>query len=88
MRTTLTIDYQTAQSLKQIALESGKTLKQVINEALRAGLQQSLSPQPRRYRLKPASLGVPRSEMDLAKALRLADSLEDETLTRKLEQRK
>jgi hypothetical protein len=88
MRTTLTIDDQTAQSLKQITLESGRSFKQVFNEVLRAGLQQSQSPQPRRYRLKPASLGVPRSEMDLAKTLKLADSLEDEALTRKLEQRK
>ncbi|CAG0975918.1 hypothetical protein ANRL3_01805 [Anaerolineae bacterium] len=40
---------------------------------------------PHPYRLKPASLGLPSPGIDLDKALRLADELEDESLTRKLQ---
>jgi hypothetical protein len=88
MRTTLTIDDQLAASLKQAAHDSGKTFKQIVNETLRAGLRpQGLAPAGR-YRLEPASLGLPRPGIDLDKALDLADTLEDEALARKLEQRK
>lgn len=88
MRTTLTIDDQIAERLKQAALESGKSFKQVVNEVLRAGLQAPKGTQARRYRVRPASLGMPKPGMDLNKALHLADALEDEAITQKLEQRK
>lgn len=41
-----------------------------------------------RYRLAPASMGVPRSGMDLVRALALAGDLEDEAIAVKLELRK
>ena len=87
MRTTLTIDDQLMASLKRVALESGKSFKQVVNETLRAGLQPRGAP-ARRYRLKPASLGHPHPTADLDKALSLAEALEDEAIIQKLEQRK
>lgn len=88
MRTTLNIDDKTLAALKKAALRSGKPLRQVVNEALTLGLRELRQPQPRTYRLRPASMGNTRGGADLDKALRLADLLEDEAVAAKLEQRK
>jgi hypothetical protein len=88
MRTTLTLDDQLARDLKRVAHESGKPFRQVVNEALRAGLRALDRPEPQPYRLRPVSMGQTRSGIDLDKALQLADELENESLLRKLEQRK
>jgi hypothetical protein len=88
MRTTLTIEDSIVSELKKRALETGKPFKQVVNEALLTGLRQKPVSKSHAYRLKPASLGVPSSGVDLDKALRLADELEDVSLRDKLEQRK
>ena len=61
----------------------------MVNEALLTGLQQqNAAHKPRAYRLKPASLGAPLPGVNLDKALRLADEVEDISLRAKLEQRK
>jgi hypothetical protein len=79
MRTTLTIDDRIARDLKQIARRSGKPLKVVVNETLQAGLAASQDgKKPKRYRLRPVSLGAVRQGIDLDKSLALADVLEDE----------
>lgn len=44
-----------------------------------------LAPAPRPYRLQPVSLGGVLPGVDLDKALRLAESLEDEAIAQKLE---
>ena len=89
MRTTLTIEDRIARDLKQLAHRSGKPFKVVVNETLLAGLAAvEERPKPRRYRLRPASLGGVREGVNLDKALALADSLEDEQLAQKIEQRK
>lgn len=88
MRTTLTIEDSLASELKKRALETGKPFKQVVNEALLAGLQQRVVRKSQIYRLKPASLGAPLVGVNLDKALLLADELEDGSLRAKLEQRK
>ena len=89
MRTTLTLDEQIARALKAAAHRSGKPLKQVVNETLRAGLAAGHSPgRSRPYRVKPASLGGALPGFDLDKALRLADALEDQEIARKLALRK
>lgn len=89
MRTTLTLEDRIARELKEIAHRSGKPFKAVVNETLRAGLaERQKAGKPKRYRLRPASLGSVRSGVDLDKALDLADSLEDEELIRKTELRK
>ena len=88
MRTTLTIDDQLLADLKQVARTSGRPFKQVVEEALRSGLAAIERPAPVPYRLEPASLGQPRVEIDLTKALALADALEDEALRAKLDQRR
>ncbi len=88
MRTTLTIDDEIALSLKDIAHRSGRSFKQVVNEALRKGTHALENPESQPYRLSPASLGPPRPNINLEKALSLADELEDDAIAMKLELRK
>ncbi len=89
MRTTLTIDDSTAKKLKQIAHDSGKSYKQVVNETLRRGLAAAKIREPApTYKLKPSSMGGLAADFDLDKALALADYLEDEEIAEKLGRRK
>ena len=89
MRTTLTIDDATAKALKELAHRTGRSFKHVVNETLRAGLaRQRGRPEARPYKLEPASLGGVCAGIDLDRALRIADALEDIELARKLELRK
>jgi hypothetical protein len=84
----LTLDDDVARELQRIVRKTGHPFKAVVNDALRAGLRAGAAPAPRRYRLTPASLGGVAADVDLNRALRLADSMEDEALVRKLELRK
>ena len=88
MRTTLTLDPDVAADLKRRARRSGRPFRDVVNEALRIGLRTQTAPAARRYRLHPVSLGGVAPGIDLDRALRLADALEDEAIARKLEMRK
>ena len=89
MRTTLTLDKDLAHALREEARHSGRPLKRIVNETLRAGLAARKAPAARRrYRLRPVSLGGVLPGVDLDKALRLAEALEDEAIARKLELRK
>ncbi len=77
MRTTLTIEDNTAARLKDLAHESGKSFKQVVNETLRRGLENGQPAQRRKaYKLKPVPMGEPRPGYDLMKALALAGHLQ------------
>lgn len=89
MRTTLTVDDSIIAELKRRAHESGRSFKEVVNEALRAGLEQGgAAPQRRPYQVPTARLGPPRPGIDLDKAITVAGALEDAELARKLELRK
>jgi len=88
MRTTVTLDADVAADLKRRARRSGKPFRQLLNDALRAGLRVVDAPPPRSYRIEPVSLGGPVPGIDLDRALRLADALDDEAVSRKLELRK
>ena len=88
MRTTLTLEDDVVAALREKAYRSGAPLQKVVNEALRIGLREAGTRPPRRYRLKPSSLGGALPGLDLDRALRLADALEDVELARKLELRK
>ena len=59
MRTTLTLDPDVAEKASAAASELKKPFKQVINEALRIGLEQLGKP-PRRkpYHMKPHRMGL------------------------------
>lgn len=84
----MTLDDDVAALLKERARRQDLPFKRVVNDALRAGLSRTGSGRPRRYRLKPASLGGPLPGIDLDKALGLAGTLEDLEIARKLELRK
>jgi hypothetical protein len=83
MRTTVTLDPDVEAKLKATMRERGVSFKAALNDALRAGLS-GCPPVARRYRMPTGKLGV-RPGIDLDKALRLADELEDEEIIRKLE---
>ena len=87
MRTTLTLDDDVADALRRVAHETGQPFKQVVNDALRAGLVPRQPGSPRTTPEVPSfDLGL-RPGLDLTHARRTADELEDAEIVRKLEQR-
>jgi hypothetical protein len=89
MRTTLTIDDNLAGVLRKKAYESGKPFKEVVNRALQAGIQaEHALPRSRPYKIKPVSLGGVLPGINIDKALRLADEIEDMAIAGKLRLRK
>lgn len=81
MQTTLTLDDEVAEELKEVADRAGKPFTEVVNETLRKGLHPADALSPKPYRLETFSLGV----RDIDKARHMADALEDEEIARKLE---
>ncbi len=74
--------------LRDKAHQTGSPFKEVVNKAIRAGLEQIDKPrQIRPYKCKSYSLGYP-PRADLDHALDLADRLESEEIARKLSLRK
>lgn len=69
MRTTLTVDDQVLAALKEAAHRSGKPFRQVVNDALHAGLQELAQPSPHPYRLQPADMGPVRGRLRTHKRL-------------------
>jgi hypothetical protein len=89
MRTTLTLEDHIAKRLQEKAHQTRRPFKDVVNEALALGLGVMDRPhEPVVYRVSPASMGAPRPEVNLEKALALAEKLEDEAIALKLEARK
>jgi hypothetical protein len=86
MRTTLTIDDALLRQLRQKALDSGKPFKQVVNDTLRAGLNQAPSSIREPYHCPTFSIGALAPGVDLTKANQLAAALEDELLIENLRQ--
>jgi hypothetical protein len=82
MRTTLTVDDDLLAKLKQRARDRGVPLRQVVNEALRAGLDPRTGAR-RPYRVPKLKLRA-RPGVDLDRALALAGELEDREIVRKL----
>ncbi len=59
MRTTLTLDTDVAELTRQAAAKLGKTLNNIVNEALRAGLDQVENPpKSKPYRTKGKAMGL------------------------------
>jgi hypothetical protein len=77
MRTTVTLDPDVDTLLRKEARRSGVPFKQVLNNAVRAGLR-SLKQRNEGFSPLVFDMGEPR--VDLVKAAALADSLEDEEL--------
>lgn len=77
MRTTLSLDDDVAVLLDRVRQSKKAGLKQVVNEALRQGLQQMIEPPKRRasYHTRPVSLGrcLAGSLDDVSEALAMAE---------------
>jgi predicted transcriptional regulator len=86
MRTTVTLDPDVVQQLKELARRRNVSFKVALNSAVRAGLAAERG-QPRPYQVPARAMGL-RPGLDLTRALRIADALADEETARKLEQRK
>ena len=84
MRTTLTLDPDVAQRIEQEVRRKGKTLKTVVNDALRTGLglaQEKRSSRP--FRVKPHDFGF-KPDINLDKINQLVDELEAREVLGKL----
>lgn len=86
MRTTVDLDPDVDARLRALSKERGVPLRVVINEALRSALHPSQRA-TEAYVLPTRRLGL-RPGVDVDRALRLADELEDTEVARKLELRK
>lgn len=84
MRTTLTLERDVADRLKQEIRQSGKTLKAVVNEALRVGLGLTgKRSRPPRFTVRPHAFGF-KPGVDLDRLNQLSDELEAEETARTL----
>jgi hypothetical protein len=86
MRTTLTLDPAVAARIKSEMRRTGKTLKAVVNAALKRGLEIG-SPRVRapRFEVQPHAFGF-RPGVDLDRLNQLVDELETNEAARKLSQ--
>jgi len=85
MRTTVRIEDDLLAELKEQARAEGISLAQLLNRALRTGLE-TKKPRRRTVRIQPLEMGPPK--IDLDKALHVAEQLEDEEFLRKIALRK
>lgn len=82
MRTTVTLEDDVAQRLKDLAHERGISFKRAINDAVRRGLEGG-GGEPRPFVVKARKMGL-KPGIDLSKANQLAAELEDAETLRKL----
>ena len=84
MRTTLTLDPDVAERLRQEMRRSGKGLKALVNEAMRLGLcVTSTRVRPPRFAVRPHAFGF-RPGVDLDRLNQFSDELEAREAARKL----
>lgn len=79
MRTTVTLDPDTAAIVQARMRERGLSFKEALNEMIRAGVEAQVRAP---FRTRTADLGVPTVNLD--RALQLAGELEDEELLRRM----
>lgn len=87
MRTTLTLDPDVARLLEEEAHRRRKSFKEVVNDAIRRGLTPRRSGNAVTYKVKVHSAKL-RAGIDRAGFNKLADELEDESVLRKVGQRR
>ena len=84
MRTTLTIEPDVEQLLQRAMRRTGRSMKAVINEALRLGLGARTKPaRPPRFKVEPHAFGF-KPGIDTDRLNQLADELEAEEAARQL----
>jgi len=87
MRTTLTLDPDVAERLRQEVRRTGKGLKALVNEALRLGLGLAGKPKrPSRFVVRPHAFGF-KPGIDLDRLNQLVDELEVAEVTRRFGKR-
>lgn len=79
MRTTVTLDPDTEQIVRELMREQGISFKKALNDAIRRGAAQGRR-EP--FETETASMGEPTVNLD--RALQLVGELEDEELIRKM----
>lgn len=79
MRTTLTLDNDLAEKLRELARQNRSSFKRVVNETLRAGLRARAKPKPpvQKFRVKASPCGF-RPGVDVAKLNQMLDELDAE----------
>jgi hypothetical protein len=75
MRTTVTLDTDVQRLLEEAKYRTGRPFKQVLNDAVRAGLGRGAAAKVPAFKQPVFSLG--RAKVDLTKANALAGELED-----------
>ena len=77
MRTTLTLDDDVVKELRAVARATGRSFKEVVNDALRRGLTAGASPalRPGRFRVRAKPCGF-QPGIDLRKLNQLIDEME------------
>jgi hypothetical protein len=88
MRTTVDLDADLLERLRVEAAKQRVSFKQLLNAAIRIGLAQRPASASKAYVLPVRQLGAVREGVDLTKALRLVDELENAEVTAELERRK
>lgn len=84
MRTTLTLDPEVAARIKSDMRRTGKTLKAVVNDALKRGLGLGgRAPRVPRFRVRAHALGF-KPGVDLDRLGQLVDELDVEAARRKI----
>ena len=81
MRTTVTLDPDVESQLRKEMRRSGEPFKQVLNDAIRAGLR---SMKRRGEAFEPLTFDMGKPRVDLTKAGALAAELEDDELVSRL----
>ena len=84
MRTTLTIDPDVEQLIQREMRRTERSMKAVVNDALRLGLGiRGKPPRPPLFKVEPHPLGL-KAGIDADRLNQLVDELESEELARKL----
>ena len=86
MRTTVDLSPELLRRLRDLAHREGISFKQLINRVVQRGLEARKAPKAPSRPLPVFSMGSPRAELRLDKALALAFGLEDEEQLQKLGQ--
>lgn len=81
MRTTITLDPDTAALVQKDMQRRGVTFKEAVNSAIRAGLAPSQEPGSA-FRTRGVAMGTP--TVDLDRAVQIAGALEDDELVRRM----
>ncbi len=83
MRTTVSLDPDTERLVRTLMRERGVSFKHALNDAIRVGLAPTKAATARRFAQKTFPLGAEQN-FRWDKALAVAESIEDEELSRKL----